>query len=70
MRIYKCNITLVGEEDRKVSLDLKALSKELEEVCAELNLTADISEKKKKPEDDIPIVATGKSQSFESFYGR
>ena len=53
-------------EDGKVSLDLKALSKELEEVCAELNLTADISEKKKKPEDDIPTVTTGKSQSFES----
>ncbi|WP_416330404.1 hypothetical protein [[Clostridium] innocuum] len=53
-------------EDGKVSLDLKALSKELEGVCAELNLTADISEKKKKPEDDIPTVTTGKSQSFES----
>ena len=53
-------------EEGKVSLDLKALSKELEEVCAELNLTADISEKKKKPEDDIPTVTTGKSQSFES----
>lgn len=53
-------------EDGKVSLDLKALSKELEEVCAELNLMADISEKKKKPEDDIPTVITGKSQSFES----
>ena len=52
-------------EDGKVSLDLKALSKELEEVCAELNLMADISEKKKS-EDDIPTVITGKSQSFES----
>ncbi len=56
----------ISVEDGKVGLDLKALSKELEEVCIELNLVADISEKKKKPEDDIPTVTTGKSQNFES----
>ena len=60
------DMPFISAEDGTDRLDLNGLSGELEEVCARLNLVADISEKKKKPEDDIPSVTTGKSRSFES----
>lgn len=54
----------VSCEDDVLALNYEGMAQELQGLCNALNFDAQITPKKKKPEDDISSVTSGKSPSF------